>query len=485
MDMPYMVASGEWMLDHGRLLSENVFSAIPFESFSCQNWLGCVGMALVSRLGAIVGIGDWMLVVVHGLEVFAGAFLARRFARRFVGPGPVLDVSSGVFVVAILWTHCQVRVWSQVLFMLVMAFLLTDDVRRGAGVARLLALPVMCLVCTNVQGSMGLLYAVCCAWLVAFDTSREHLGLTVVTCVLCILAGCANPYFSELMRSSASLASGPIRPDEMRSVMEATLETGIPLFLCLGSCVGLLACGVKGRPVAWHLVVMGLVSCVASMLFMRFLEFCIPIVFCVSARCWPEVVRRDDVKVRFAGEFLCVMACMCVACFAICLPGVFGNVRVMARGLSGGPGYDEFRLRSAMYTYEIGQEALDAAGLSGPDCVVMTDDFCGSLLSRSGCRVTLSTNNENFAGRVVGGCEDYFMDLATSTPYGGDSNGSAVIENVRLDAVMLTSSKDSVLRWFEDELGWSRAYEIGDGLGVVMLLNPSPELTIAEQMHGR
>jgi hypothetical protein len=83
-DMYWHLASGRWMIEHGALLREDIFSStIRGQTYSVGEWLGQVGLALAHQAGSWQG-----LAALRALLVAAAAFFLVRCARRFGAPWP-------------------------------------------------------------------------------------------------------------------------------------------------------------------------------------------------------------------------------------------------------------------------------------------------------------------------------------------------------------------------------------------------------------
>lgn len=102
-DTLWHVAAGEWMLDHGQILTRDIFSyTVTGKPWLCQEWLSEVLMALVYR------IGGWESLFLFAAAAFAGAqaLLAARLQKHL---SPYFVLTFLMFAVFFGMSHFRAR----------------------------------------------------------------------------------------------------------------------------------------------------------------------------------------------------------------------------------------------------------------------------------------------------------------------------------------------------------------------------------------
>ena len=147
-DLFWHLASGDWMLDHGRLLDHDVFSftraGAPYAS---GQWLGQLALALAFRAGGWVGI-DVLRAALVGVGAF---FLARAVLR--VQPHPAWaapPLLAALLVTKIVWGD-RPQLFTLALFPLVLDILLAA--RLDGRLRRLAVVPPLLVLWANLHGA--------------------------------------------------------------------------------------------------------------------------------------------------------------------------------------------------------------------------------------------------------------------------------------------------------------------------------------------
>ena len=147
-DLFWHLASGDWMLDHGRLLDHDVFSftraGAPYAS---GQWLGQLALALAFRAGGWVGI-DVLRAALVGTGAF---FLARAVLRVQPHPAwatPPLLVT--LLVTKTVWGD-RPQLFTLALFPLVLDLLLAA--RLDGRLRRLALVPPLLVLWANLHGA--------------------------------------------------------------------------------------------------------------------------------------------------------------------------------------------------------------------------------------------------------------------------------------------------------------------------------------------
>jgi hypothetical protein len=144
-DIFWHLASGDWMLAHGRVLGTDPFSIDPLPQWVNVHWLFQV---IVSSLHAVGGFAALV-----GLKAFlaAATVIVLAVACRRDAPAAWI-VLAGLLALAALETRMRVRPESFTLLFMTATIALVESVRRGAPAGRLWLLPAITLPWVNMQG---------------------------------------------------------------------------------------------------------------------------------------------------------------------------------------------------------------------------------------------------------------------------------------------------------------------------------------------
>ena len=148
--MYWHLASGQWMLDHGAVLKNDVFSStVTGQPYSVGEWLGEIVLYVSYAAGGWTG-----LVLLRSALIAVSAFFVTRLALRSGVPlafGLALAIAA-LLLSSILWTD-RPNLFSLALFPLLLDLLLA----ARAGRTRLLvAAPALVLVWTDLHGGYAL-----------------------------------------------------------------------------------------------------------------------------------------------------------------------------------------------------------------------------------------------------------------------------------------------------------------------------------------
>lgn len=253
-DLFWHLASGDWMLDHGRLLDRDVFSftreGAPYTS---GQWLGQLVLALAFRAG------EWpaLALLRATLVGIATLFLARAVLRLQQHPGwAVAPIVAAILVSRLAWGD-RPQLFTVALFPVFLDVLLRA--RGGGGSRALVALPPLALLWANLHGAFVLGLALLLVFAVEAQLVkhplRRDLGITLVASAL---ASALNPSGLVALVWAASYAGSlgqrvmEERPTDILS--PAGLLYGALLLGALGAALGLGRSGVRsqvGPPLLW------------------------------------------------------------------------------------------------------------------------------------------------------------------------------------------------------------------------------------------
>lgn len=179
-DMFWQLSSGEWILDHGRLLDRDIWSFTrDGTAYSVGAWLGEVAMAIAYRAAGWSGI-DMLRALLVGIAAFFSARITLRVQPH--AGWASLTVLATVLVSRMVWGD-RPQLFTLALFPVVVDLLFSA--RLEGRVRRLVAVPVVFLAWANLHNAfvVGLVavagFAID-AWLERDARSRVPLLLTLV-----------------------------------------------------------------------------------------------------------------------------------------------------------------------------------------------------------------------------------------------------------------------------------------------------------------
>ena len=144
-DIFWHLASGEWMLDHGKVLGTDPYSIDPQPVWVNVHWLFQLIIAGLYRLGGFAALSTLTgILAAATLGTFALAL------RKCVPPAWLMLCGLGMLITIV--GRIRVRPEAFTLLFLVVTIVLTDSVRRGAPGKRLWWLVPMMLAWVNMHG---------------------------------------------------------------------------------------------------------------------------------------------------------------------------------------------------------------------------------------------------------------------------------------------------------------------------------------------
>ncbi len=147
-DLFWHLASGDWILDHGRLLDRDVFSfTMTGTPYNVGQWLGEVALALAYRAAGWLGIDLLRAALVGLATLFASRAVLRLQPHPAWATAPLL---AAILVSKSDWGD-RPQLFTLALFPLFLDLLLA--VRGGADVRRLALLPPLVLLWSNLHGA--------------------------------------------------------------------------------------------------------------------------------------------------------------------------------------------------------------------------------------------------------------------------------------------------------------------------------------------
>ncbi len=189
-DLFWQLTSGEWILDHGRLLDQDIWSYTREGTpYSVGAWLGQVVMALAFRAAGWVGI-DVLRAALVGVFAF---FAARITLRAQPHPGwAVVPIVGTILVSRTIWGD-RPQLFTLAAFPLVLDLLLSARLEHRVG--RLVAVPIVFLLWANLHNSfvIGLVALAVVAADAVLERDRETRVPLLVTLAISVVATQVNP----------------------------------------------------------------------------------------------------------------------------------------------------------------------------------------------------------------------------------------------------------------------------------------------------
>lgn len=253
-DLFWHLASGDWMLDRGRLLDRDVFSFTREGTpYTAGQWLGQVALALAFRAGEWPGVALMRAALVG----VATLFLAGAVLRRQAHPGWASPPIVGAILVSRLAWGDRPQLFTVALFPVFLYVLLRA--RDGGGHRALYVLPPLLLLWSNLHGAFVLGLALLFVFAVESQLTRhQHRRTFGITLLASALASALNP--SGLIAvtwvgSYAASAGQRVLEERPTDVLSpAGLIFVILLCAALGAALALGLSGVRSRvgpPLLW------------------------------------------------------------------------------------------------------------------------------------------------------------------------------------------------------------------------------------------
>ena len=192
-DTYWQLAMGRWMLDHHAFLRQDIFSStVAGTHFGVGEWLGQLAFA-----GSFAAAGWAGIAVLRAILIAIAAFFVVRLARRGGTPWWISLplVVAALLVSKITWTD-RPQLFTLALFPTLLELLLS----LPAGFSRrLLVLPPLFLVWTNLHGGYLLGLAVLAIFALAHVVTNGRRGIPIaLTAAGCVAVTFLNPAPLEL-----------------------------------------------------------------------------------------------------------------------------------------------------------------------------------------------------------------------------------------------------------------------------------------------
>lgn len=253
-DLFWHLATGEWMLAHGRLLDRDIFSStregVPY---TVGQWLGQLALAVAFRAGGWVGL-ELLRAVLVGI---ATLFVARVVLRVQPHPGwAALPIVAAILVSRLAWGD-RPQLFTVALFPVFLDVLLRA--RLGGGTRALYLLPPLALLWANLHGAFPLGLALIAVFAVEAVLVRHRLRRPLALALIAsAIATQVNPATAGALAWAASYASSPGRhvvEERPTDVLGAAgLVFAILLLCALGSALALGRAAIAervGPPLLW------------------------------------------------------------------------------------------------------------------------------------------------------------------------------------------------------------------------------------------
>ena len=185
-DMFWHLASGRWMVEHGAILRNDVFSSsVAGQPYSVGEWLGEIVLYAAFVLGGWAGI-----VLLRGILVAVAAFFVTRVALRSGRPLVAIPLSiCALLLSSIVWTD-RPQLFTLALFPLLLDLLL---LARAGRPRLLLAVPPLLLVWTDLHGGYALGLGLVVLFAVDAVLRRDRIRSFVIVAALAAVATLLDP----------------------------------------------------------------------------------------------------------------------------------------------------------------------------------------------------------------------------------------------------------------------------------------------------
>lgn len=205
-DVFWHLASGEWMIDNGRLLDRDIFSSTRAGAYySAGQWLGQLVLAWVFRLGGWLGIEILRALLVGTATLFLARAVLRTGARPLWASLPIV---AALLVSRMIWGD-RPQLFTLALFPVFLDLLLTA--RLGGGRA-LWGLPPLALLWANLHGAFPIGLALILAFTVESFIVRHPLRRTFgAVLVVSAVATQLNPAGPGALAWALSYLASPTR----------------------------------------------------------------------------------------------------------------------------------------------------------------------------------------------------------------------------------------------------------------------------------
>ena len=257
-DLFWHLATGSWMLDHGRLLDRDVFSFTRVGTpYSAGQWLGQVALELAFRAGGWVGI-ELLRAALIGV---ATLFLSRAALRIQPHPGwSAVPIVGAILLSRLAWGD-RPQLFTLALFPVFLDLLLRA--RRGEGARPLYALPALALLWANLHGAYILGLALLVVFVIEAQLVRHPMRrYLAITLVASALASSFNPSglialtWARSYAASAGQRVAEERPTDVLSPAGALYALLLLVALAAALLLGRSGLSAKvGPPLLWSGVI--------------------------------------------------------------------------------------------------------------------------------------------------------------------------------------------------------------------------------------
>ena len=185
-DMYWHLASGKWMVEHGAVLRNDVFSStVAGQPYSVGEWLGEIVLYAAYVTGGWAGV-----VLLRGVLVAVAAFFVTRVALRAGSPWVAIPLTlAALLLSSVVWTD-RPQLFTLALFPLLLDLLL---LAREGRTRLLVVVPPLLLVWTDLHGGYALGLALVFLFTLEAVLRRAQTRVFVVASVLAALATLLDP----------------------------------------------------------------------------------------------------------------------------------------------------------------------------------------------------------------------------------------------------------------------------------------------------
>lgn len=436
-DAAYMIAYGDWMLAHGEPIRETLNTAYAQYPMVSQNWLGCVAFATIARIGAAIGIGDWLLFICHMMTLIAFVIILFIICHRL---GRTVGESAAIVSLLCIIMHgyitpLRVHTLTFTLWFICL-YLLWHVCKQKGNPLWLCLLPVMSCLWSNTQMTISLVIPVTTLFCGLLWANDAHLRIEIGIAALAdILAICVNPYGIEELVTNLRNGNKLDGIYETSSAIGASLmDSLIIAFLSILAVYMIVRCiRQKSADIASTIMLLALI--VVTWRYIRFYPFL------TIACCWYYLIESQakvlDAKAalhRTIHENAPIPFLLCVnaAAIAIVFAGTFYTF-CLSRIANG---HEVVSSRDGLMTDDNGR--LPEFDMR-PESTVFCTTTIGSHLQRRGYSVPVTTNYENYVTEIENGMSA--LDVVKDA-YNGDGFENPKITSPKWEYVLCDKNND-------------------------------------------
>lgn len=221
-DMYYMIASGNWMIDHKSIETFNVTSPVPMPVEN-QNWLWCVIYALLWRIGQTLPFDLIPILAFHAIIVTTLWALCAHAAYCLTKNRDIAYLSQILLIANndYIW---EIRSSSMAMIIGIATFWLLTEIAEGERpLSHAVIVCALAVLHLNIQAAIALIDVAIAVFVAVTSTVRGRPRtryVYVVCAIMLLLTLTANPYPNIVLHQMTAVESAKLfYPPELRSIL--------------------------------------------------------------------------------------------------------------------------------------------------------------------------------------------------------------------------------------------------------------------------